>query len=156
MKPKLLIVFLAASLLAGCAGFDPFKASAPAGIKPMPKPEVAKPAIQSQSERLLFEANRLADEVKTGRMTRTQAADALGRARLAWVGRNSVDDEVFRAYRQMAVARDADIMTQPMAHNRMFELLKNWQRRWLYLKPKPSEPAFTNFLMKVYSLPPLQ
>ncbi|MGL6070151.1 hypothetical protein [Craterilacuibacter sp.] len=156
MKPLLLPVLASALLLAGCAGFDPFKSATPVTITPKPKPEIVAPATQGNSERLLFEANRLAEEVKASRMNRTQAADALGRARLAWVGRNSVDDEVFRQYRQLAVARDTNLVTPSGAHNRMFDMLKNWQRRWLHLSPRPADPAFTNFLMKVYSLPPLQ
>jgi len=155
MKRHLTFLLLA-FVLTGCGqlGLKPVK---PAPVVPA-KPAQPAPLPADPSERLLFEANRLAEEVRDARLTRTQAADQLGRARLAWVGRNPVDDETFRLYRQISVERDTGQIGQAEAQRRMDEALKRWQRRWvqLPLSARPANPAFTNFLMKVYGLPPLQ
>ncbi|NDV12888.1 hypothetical protein GZH52_08745 [Crenobacter sp. HX-7-9] len=147
---------LIAFSLTGCAQLG-LKPVTPAPVVPA-KPAQVAPAPADLSERLLFEANRLAEEVKAGRLTRTQAADQLGRARIAWVGRNPVDDETFRLYRQISVERDTGQISQAESQRKMDDALKRWQRRWvqLPLSARPANPAFTNFLMKVYGLPPLQ
>lgn len=142
----------AALLLAGCGTLQQL------GLPtPETKPKEPAPVVSgSNAQRLLDEANRLAGEVKAGRMNRTQAADALNQKRLAWVGRNAVDDEVFAFYREGAQDRDQGLIDQNTYQNNMYQVLKQWQKRWPQLKQHPADPAFTNFLMKVFQLPPLQ
>jgi len=38
----------------------------------------------------------------------------------------------------------------------MEDRLRYWQRRWPGLQNKPANPAFTQFMFKVYNLPPLK
>ena len=104
---------------------------------------------------LLREANRLADRVQTGELTRVAAADQLNAYRLRLVGANRVDDSTFATYRYLAHERDAGTMTQEETHAHMEIKLRDWQRLWPSLKKRPADPAFTNFLLRLYNMPPL-
>jgi len=62
---------------------------------------------------------------------------------------------VFRTYRRIAQQRDAGQIDSARAQKQMEDRLEMWQRRWPTLPDKPANPAFTQFLLKLYSLPPL-
>lgn len=104
---------------------------------------------------LMREAQQLAPRVGKGELTRVQVADKLDALRQQQVGRNAVDDDVFRTYRRIAQQRDAGQIDSARAQKQMEDRLEMWQRRWPTLSDKPANPAFTQFLLKLYSLPPL-
>lgn len=104
---------------------------------------------------LMREAQQLAPRVGKGELTRVQVADKLDALRQQQVGRNAVDDDVFRTYRRIAQQRDAGQIDSARAQKQMEDRLEMWQRRWPTLADKPANPAFTQFLLKLYSLPPL-
>lgn len=135
--------------LTGCATL--FSSHTTAPIK---RHEEARPV--TKVDLLMKQASSLADEVKNGQMSRTQAADKLGDYRVSLVGNNAIDDEMFGLYRHLAIERDASRMTARDSSAQMEAKLREWLRRWstMAVKPKPS-PVFTNFLLKLYSLPPL-
>jgi hypothetical protein len=110
----------------------------------------------SKSNQLLKEANRLAEQVKQGQLSRLQAADELNILRLRLVGANRVDDSTFATYRFLVLKREAGTMSQEESHSRMEMKLRDWQRRWPALSKRPADPAFTNFLMQLYSMPALK
>ncbi|OHX18840.1 hypothetical protein BI343_00385 [Chromobacterium amazonense] len=114
----------------------------------------ARPA-SSKVDQLLDEANRLADRVKSGELTRTAAADQLGAARLRIAGANAVDNDNFAVYRQLTVEREAGRIDSDAFRARLEAHLREWMRRWPKYTPKPADPAFSNFLLKLYGLPPL-
>ncbi|MFC3533753.1 hypothetical protein ACFOLG_16405 [Vogesella facilis] len=120
----------------------------------------SSPTPQTRSanaaDALLNEANRLAGKVGNGELTRVEAAEKLGEMRIKLAGRNQVDDDVYRLYYQIAQLRDAGKLDNDAARKQMEERLKYWQRRWPGLQSKPLNPAFTQFMFKVYGLPPLQ
>ncbi|WP_233163840.1 hypothetical protein [Chromobacterium sp. ASV23] len=109
----------------------------------------------SKVDQLLDEANRLADRVKSGELTRTAAADQLGAARLRIAGANAVDNDNFAIYRQLTVEREAGRIDSDAFRARLEAHLREWMRRWPKYTPKPADPAFSNFLLKLYGLPPL-
>jgi hypothetical protein len=135
--------------LCACAGNRPAQPAADTAahgaVRPLPK-----------SVQLLKEADRLADQVKAGHLTRVEAADELNIYRLRLVGANGVDDATFATYRTLAVARDAGSITSEAAQARMLARLRDVQRRWPGMAHRPADPAFTNFLLKVYDLPALE
>ncbi len=133
--------------LTGCANLPQF--SFPSST---PKSQ-SRPANAADS--LLIEADRLADRVGKGELTRVEAAEKLGEMRIRLVGRNLVDDDVYRLYYQIAQLRDAGKLDSDSARKQMEDRLKYWQRRWPALQSKPSNPAFTQFMFKVYGLAPL-
>jgi hypothetical protein len=146
------IVFAYASsvLLSGCGALNKL-------ISPPPAPVSAPaPVPASKSSQLLNEANRLAEKVKRGEMTRLAAADQLNRIRLHLVGGNQVDDAVFASYRTLARRRDEGSISQPVFQSRMKKTLLQWQQRWPTLARRPADPAFTNLLMQLYGLPLLK
>lgn len=110
---------------------------------------------QAAADKLMREAQQLAPRVSKGELTRVQVADRLDALRQQQVGRNAVDDDVFRIYRRIAQQRDAGQIDSARAQKQMEDRLEMWQRRWPALQDKPANPAFTQFLLKLYSLPPL-
>ncbi|WP_024303707.1 hypothetical protein [Pseudogulbenkiania sp. MAI-1] len=147
---KLALIFMAAATLSGCTIIPTLPE--PGVQQPPRKPPAVAP---SKVDLLLKEANRLADEVKAGRLSRTAAADQLNAYRLRAAGPNLVDDNTFATYRYIAVERDAGRMSPTEAQDKMDAKLREWLRAWPRLRQKPADPAFTNFLLKVYRLPPL-
>ncbi|WP_036666534.1 hypothetical protein [Paludibacterium yongneupense] len=146
MRLLSLVLLLA---LCACAGNRP-----PPSAADSPTRSVAQPL--PKSTQLLKEANRLADQVKEGRLNRLEAADELNIFRLRLVGANAVDDASFATYRALAIARDAGSMTSEAAQARMQARLRDLQRRWPAMSRKPADPAFTNFLLNVYGMPVLE
>ncbi len=135
MKNLFLLVLV--FLLAGCAASTSWRA-------------------ESYQKPLQATARRLATQIKAGKLTKTQAADRLNRERLALVGHQPVDDRVFGFYRRLTVQRDHGVITSAQARFQMQrELLavrKRYQRHGALLR---QSPAFTNFMMSLYGLPPL-
>ena len=103
------------------------------------------------------EAQRVADLVKAGKINRTQAADMLGDFRLKRIGQNMLDDDTFATYRRITVQRESRRITQNEAHAIMETKLRDWRRRWVSMSQadRPANPAFTNFLLRLYNLPQL-
>ncbi|XLM20126.1 hypothetical protein MKD33_17045, partial [Chromobacterium piscinae] len=93
--------------------------------------------------------------VKSGELTRTAAADQLGAARLRIAGSNAVDNDNFAVYRQLTVEREAGRIDSDAFRAKLEAHLREWMRRWPKYTPKPADPAFSNFLLKLYGLPPL-
>ena len=143
MKQRLGLVLLVA-LLTGCAGLPAVT----------PGNQAAAPKHYGSAD-ILREADRLASQVKDGELNRVEAADRLNRYRLAHVGHNAVDDNTFTLYRSLAVAREQNRLSQDESMARMHSRLIEWQNRWPEMARRPANPAFTNFLMTVYGLPPL-
>jgi len=138
---------LALGGLGGCAGLQ--SALFPASER------TAVSAKQDRASQILIEANRLADRVKNGELTRLQAADQLNLVRLRLVGANQVDDSTFASYRYLAKQRDLGLLTQEQSHAKLETRLRDWQQRWPRMSKRPADPAFTNFLLRLYDLPPL-
>ncbi|WP_242673557.1 hypothetical protein [Aquitalea sp. USM4] len=152
-KTSLQLAVLSLSLSA-CSLLQQPAAPQNGGIHPARPPVTTSPA-DSKVDLLLKEANRLADKVKNGGMTRVAAADQLNAYRLRLVGANQVDDNCFAMYRYLAVQRDAGQLSQEESQSRMEMRLREWLRRWPKMQPKPPQPVFTNFLLKLYGLPAL-
>ena len=114
-----------------------------------------RPAVVSPSQRLYEEAQALSARVAKGELSRVAVADQLGALRVQLVGRNAVDDDVFALYRQIAVRRDAGQIDGAKAQQLMQQRLQMWLERWPRLASKPAQPAFTSFMLKLYSLPAL-
>ncbi|WP_147694408.1 hypothetical protein [Vogesella mureinivorans] len=133
---KKLIIFLSLLWLAGCAALPGLGAS-------------------QAADSLMREAQQLAPRVAKGELTRVQVADRLDALRQQQVGRNAVDDDLFRTYRRIAQQRDAGQIDSARAQKLMEDRLQLWQRRWPALPDKPAQPAFAHFLFKLYGLPPL-
>lgn len=155
MKPLFLWAAMALSLSA-CSALQ--QLGAPISSHPSSPAkgrQQTAPAPTAKSDALLREANRLADKVKSGELTRLAAADQLGAFRLKAVGSNPVDDNTFAMYRYLTVEREAGRIDQDTFRAKMDERLREWMRRWPKMNPKPADPAFTNFLLKLYGLPAL-
>lgn len=136
---KRLILLLSLALLAACASLPGTSAS----------------SGNAAAEQLMREAQQLAPRVSKGELSRVQVADRLDTLRQQQVGRNAVDDDVFRTYRRIAQQRDSGQIDSARAQKLMEDRLELWQRRWPALQDKPANPAFTQFLLKLYRLPPL-
>ena len=106
--------------------------------------------------KLRAEAQRLGLQVRSGKITRVQAAQYLNRYRLKLVGANSVDDSVYDVYLRAAVDSQSGKISPQQAKNYVENALKGWQQRWPHMSRRPSNPAFTNFLMEVMGMQPLR
>lgn len=102
------------------------------------------------------EAVRLNDQVGQGKMTKVQAAQYLNRFRIAQVGHNPVDDSVYDVYLKSAVDSQRGAITSAQSRQFVKDALDGWRQRWPNMRQKPSNPAFTNFLMEVMGNKPLQ
>ncbi len=101
------------------------------------------------------EANRLSWEVSQGRMTKVQAAQMLDRYRIKVVGRNAVDDSMYSVYLRSAADSQSGKITTQQSKQFIQSALSGWQQRWPNMGNKPTNPAFTNFLMEVMGMKPL-
>ncbi|MCP1659729.1 hypothetical protein J2T37_000655 [Neisseria perflava] len=102
------------------------------------------------------EATRLSVQVSQGKMTKVQAAQYLNRYRIQLVGRNSVDDSMYEIYLRSAVDSQRGEITTEQSKLYIQNALRGWQQRWKNMSSKPNNPAFTNFLMEVMNMQPLQ
>ena len=150
MKKLLVTCLICLGLLTACPGLR-----IPYTGKGDIESEGQKSPYGLQSHQILIEANRLAGLVSKNQLTRVQAAQALDRYRVDLVGHNAVDDALYATYLRVAVDRQNGRIDAQGAQNRMQSELEKWQGRWVKLKNKPDNPAFTNFLMQVFKLPPL-
>lgn len=102
------------------------------------------------------EATRLSYQVSQGKLTKVQAAQYLNRYRIQQVGRNSVDDSMYEVYLRSAVDSQRGAISTEQSKLYIQNALKGWQQRWPSMRSKPSNPAFTNFLMEVMGMEPLK
>lgn len=102
------------------------------------------------------EANRLGTQVASGSITKVQAAQMLNRFRLNLIGRNSVDDSVYEVYQQAAVDSQRGVISAEQSKAYIENALRGWQQRWPNMSNKPSNPAFTNFLLEYMGMQPLK
>lgn len=155
MKRQLIAFSLLGSLTA-CSALQQLGVPIHSGSGASSRPaQSVPPRAAAKVDLLLAEANRLADKVKSGELTRTAAADQLNAARLRIAGSNAVDNDNFAVYRQLTAERDAGRIDSDAFRARLEAHLREWMRRWPKYAPKPADPAFTNFLLKLYGLPPL-
>lgn len=135
MKTKHLITIIAL-LLAGCTT---------QWIRP-----------DTREAQLQQEAGRLAELVKSKKITKTQAADRLNIKRVEVVGANPFDDEVFAFYRKLAEQRDQGKLAQAEAQSRMVKKLNDVRTRYRQrTESNQPEPVFTRFMLRLYGQPPL-
>lgn len=146
MKQIFMVVFISGALSA-CAVLPPLP-GINGGV-------AVRPAAVPPSQRLYEEAQALSARVAKGELSRVAVADQLGALRVQLVGRNAVDDDVFTLYRQIAVRRDAGQIDGARAQQLMQQRLQMWLERWPRLASKPAQPAFTSFMLKLYSMPAL-
>lgn len=102
------------------------------------------------------EAQRLGTQVSSGKMTKVQAAQHLNRFRIKTVGRNSVDDSMYEVYQQAAVDSQRGAISAEQSKAYVENALRGWQQRWPGMRNKPTNPAFTNFLLEYMRMQPLQ
>ena len=126
-----------------------------------PKPTVRAPYRLAETHwadvsKIRDEATRLSYQVSEGKITKVQAAQYLNRFRIQQVGRNSVDDSMYEVYLRSAVDSQRGAITTEQSKLYIQNALRGWHQRWPNMKNKPSNPAFTNFLMEVMAMRPLQ
>lgn len=102
------------------------------------------------------EATRLGYQISEGKLTKVQAAQYLDRYRKDLVGRNQIDDEMYTVYLRSAVESQRGEIDTARSKQQIQDALRGWQQRWPHMQNKPSNPAFTNFLMEVMGMRPLQ
>ncbi|MDO5640031.1 MAG: prokaryotic membrane lipolipid attachment site family protein [Neisseria sp.] len=110
----------------------------------------------SDVSKIRDEATRLSYQVSQGQITKVQAAQYLNRYRIQLVGRNAVDDSVYDVYLRSAVDSQRGAINTEQSKLYIQNALKGWQQRWPNMRNKPANPAFTNFLMEVMNMKPLQ
>ncbi len=102
------------------------------------------------------EAQRLANEVGAGKITKVQAAQYLNRYRLNLVGSNQIDDNMYEVYQKAALDSQRGVITQEQSKQAITNALLGWKQRWNVMSNKPANPAFTNFLLEAMGLEPLK
>lgn len=110
----------------------------------------------SDVSKIRDEATRLSYQVSQGKITKVQAAQYLNRYRIQLVGRNSIDDSMYEIYLRSAVDSQRGEISTEQSKLYIQNALRGWQQRWKSMNSKPSNPAFTNFLMEVMNMAPLQ
>ena len=166
MKIRLLSFTAAAILLSACTtAHSPFYGRSPTQTPPplppaqtQQQPYQLAPSHWSDVAKIRSEAQRLGLEVQQGRMTKTQAAQYLNRFRLQTVGANQVDDSIYDVYLRSAVDSQSGKISSEQSKRFVQSALQGWQNRWLYMPSadRPTNPAFTNFMMETMGMQPLQ
>lgn len=110
----------------------------------------------SDVSKIRDEATRLSYQVSQGQLTKAQAAQYLNRFRINLVGRNPVDDDMYEIYLRSAVDSQRGAISTEQSKLFIQNALRGWQQRWPNMQNKPNNPAFTNFLMEVMNMKPLQ
>ncbi|KLT72397.1 prokaryotic membrane lipolipid attachment site family protein [Neisseria arctica] len=110
----------------------------------------------SDVSKIRDEATRLSYQVSQGQLTKVQAAQYLNRYRIQLVGRNAVDDSMYEVYLRSAVDSQRGEISTEQSKLYIQNALRGWQQRWPNMRNKPKNPAFTNFLMEVMNMKPLQ
>lgn len=114
------------------------------------------PSHWTDVSKIRDEATRLSYQVSQGKLTKVQAAQYLNRYRIQLVGRNAVDDSVYEVYLRSAVDSQRGAISTDQSKLDIQNTLKGWQQRWPNMRNKPTNPAFTNFLMEVMGMEPLK
>lgn len=110
----------------------------------------------SDVAKLRAEAERLGTQVSAGRMTKVQAAQHLNKYRISTIGQNSVDDSVYEVYLRAAVDSQRGVITSAQSKSYVENALRGWQQRWDNMSQRPTNPAFTNFLLEFMGMKPLK
>lgn len=160
MKIKTLLVVASCTLLfVGCASpFQPSRYGKLPGtvVTPVTPTYQLAPQHASDVEKIRAEAGRLSAQVGEGTLTKVQAAQYLNRYRIALVGNNPVDDNVYQVYLRAAVDSQAGKISTAQSKQLIQTALSVWHQSWPTMgNSKPTNPAFTNFLMGVMGMPPL-
>ncbi|WP_040659914.1 hypothetical protein [Neisseria shayeganii] len=152
---KYLPLLLVAAVLSGCDTWSLPKAGGSRTQQHSAGYTLA-PTHWSDVSKIRNEATRLGYEVSRGRMTKAQAAQQLNRFRINLVGRNMVDDDMYEIYLRSAVQSQQGRITSAQSKTFVQNALRGWQQRWPNMQNKPTNPAFTNFLMEVMGMEPLK
>lgn len=110
----------------------------------------------SDVSKIREEARRLNQQVGSNRMTKVQAAQYLNRFRLNLVGSNSVDDPVYEMYLRSVVDSQRGVIDSTQSKANVESALRGWQQRWKHMDSRPTNPAFTNFLLELMGMEPLK
>ncbi|MBP5790574.1 MAG: prokaryotic membrane lipolipid attachment site family protein [Neisseriaceae bacterium] len=172
MNVKKLFLLLSVSLVVAGCGTTISIPSAPT-IKKQPQPiqPAPQPVEPTQQQPQVFrlapnhwadvqdirnEAVRLSREVGKGTINKVQAAQELNQFRLALVGSNVIDDNVYDVYLRGAVGSQSGQISSAQSKQLIQTALEVWQNSWPSMQDKPDNPAFTNFLMQTMGMTPLQ
>lgn len=164
---KYILPILAVAALAGCESiYVPTLKEVPVRPTNVKKPKADSqvsaagyhlaPSHWADVSKIHDEARRLSTQVSQGNLTKVQAAQYLNRFRIQQVGRNSVDDSMYEVYLRSAVDSQRGEITTEQSKQYIQGALRGWQQRWKNMDTKPSNPAFTNFLMEVMGMQPLK
>ncbi|WP_037586788.1 hypothetical protein [Stenoxybacter acetivorans] len=159
MKIRFPVLLLAASLSACSSVYVPKVVKVPVDTGVPVVPSVAFRLADSHwvdVSKIRDEAMRLSYQVSEGKITKVQAAQYLNRFRVNLVGNNQIDDDMYEVYLRSAVDSQRGAITTEQSKQFIENALRGWQLRWSYMKNKPANPAFTNFLMEHMKLQPLQ
>ncbi len=148
---KVLTVAAAVLVLAACTAPVP-----QIGFKPASSQYTLAERHWDDVAKIRAEAQRLVFEVRAGNLTKVQAAQYLNRYRLGLVGRNSVDDSVYEVYQRAAVDSQRGAISSEQSKAYVENTLRGWQQRWPHMTNKPTNPAFTNFLLEYMGMQPLK
>lgn len=134
----------------------------PTNVKTEPQKPAARTPYRlaethwSDVSKIRDEATRLSYQVSEGKITKVQAAQYLNRFRIQQVGRNPVDDSMYEVYLRSAVDSQRGAISTEQSKLYIQNALRGWNQRWPNMKSKPANPAFTNFLMEVMGMRPLE
>ncbi len=150
---KYVLTLLLAGLITGCSSvYIPGTGGGKSPTSTSQESYTLAPQHWSDVAKIRDEANRLAMQVGRGDITKVQAAQLLDKYRVKLVGRNSVDDSVYSVYLRSAVESQSGKITSAQSKAAIQNALTGWQQRWPNMQHKPSNPAFTNFLMEVMNM----
>ena len=156
MKNKILLSCII-GLLAACSPFS----SSHYGSLPSTQTQTWQWKMDAEHLRhvnqIRTEANRLAVQVGHGEITKVQAAQLLNQFRISTVGHNTIDDSVYETYLKSAVNSQAGFITTEQSKQQIKDALQTWHTAWRTMgNNRPTDPAFTNFLMVVMGMPMLR
>ncbi|AHN28656.1 hypothetical protein SALWKB2_1274 [Snodgrassella alvi wkB2] len=164
MMKKTLALCVVAAFLGGCSSVNnPLTAKNNKEVKPVQVVDGTAnnefhlaSSHWSDVARIRDEATRLSFQVSQGSMTKVQAAQLLDQFRIAQVGHNMVDDDMYAIYLRSVVESQQGSIDTAQSKAYIQNALSGWQQRWPVMRSKPANPAFTNFLMEVMNMKPLQ
>lgn len=156
MKRYLPLVLIASTLFTACGTIEMPRIASP-NTGAVHQEQTFRLANQHWSDvaKIRAEALRLGTQVQNGTLTKVQAAQLLNRFRLNLVGRNSIDDSVYEVYQQAAVDSQRGSITPSQSKAYVENALRGWQQRWPNMANRPTNPAFTNFLLEYMGMTPL-
>lgn len=168
---KLLLPLSVALLVSGCGTTITLPPAPTISKQPQPIQPAPQPIEQTETQSRPFqlapnhwadvqdirnEAVRLSREVGKGTMNKVQAAQELNQFRLALVGNNAIDDNMYDVYLRGAMGSQSGRMSSEQSKQLIQTALEVWQNSWPTMQNKPDNPAFTNFLMQTMGMTPLQ